>query len=223
MPVIDNVHLCLSVEQVLHRRRIHYTSELRPQVMSILHELLSTVGSLLAPTFAYELYPITYVGDDLLCLDEGIVFHGSLLARFLAGARQMAAVVCTIGPHLEAKVDEYFAQNEQLRGLILDHIGTAALDSLTIEICQFMKQEASSHGYKASGSLSPGVLDWPILEHRHLFELVPADQICVHLTSLGMMVPRKSISMAIGMGPDITTWTQAEVCARCSLKKTCSL
>lgn len=221
MPVIGNVTLCLSEEQVLHRRRFRYTSKLRLQVMGILHELLITVSDLLAPAFAYELHLITRVGDDLLCLDDGTVFHGSLLPRLLARARQMAAVVCTIGPRLEAKVDEYFDQNEQLRGLILDHIGTAALDCLTTEVCQFMKREASSQGYKVGGPLSPGVLGWPILEQRHLFELVPAEQIGVRLTSLGMMVPRKSISMVIGMGPDMTTWTQAEVCAGCSLKKTC--
>ena len=39
--------------------------------------------------------------------------------------------------------------------------------------------------------------------------------------SSGMMVPRNSVSMVIGIGPRMATWTRAEVCARCSLKETC--
>jgi len=35
------------------------------------------------------------------------------------------------------------------------------------------------------------------------------------------MVPRKSISMVIGIGPQMTTWTKAEACASCNLSKTC--
>jgi len=169
------------------------------------------------------LYLLAGINGDLLCLESGIAFHGSAVTQFLAGARQIAAVVSTIGPRLETKVDKYFAHDEQLRGLILDDIGTAALDSLTMEICQFMKRVASTQGYEAGGPLSPGQLDWPLIEQRQLFQLVPADQIGVRLTSSGMMVPRKSISMVIGMGAKIRTWTQAEICARCSLRETCSI
>lgn len=213
MSVIGSVTLHLGMEQVLRRGGLSCGAKLRPQVMSILHELLTTVGDFLAPVIAYELHLISRIGDDLICLDEGTVLRGSSLSQFLVQAREIAVVACTIGPSLEEKVNDYFAHNEQLRGLILDHIGTAALDCLTEEACQFIKREASSQGYKSGGPLSPGQLDLPILDQWHLFQLVPADQIGVHLTSAGMMVPLKSISMVIGIGPRMTSWTQPEICA----------
>jgi len=43
----------------------------------------------------------------------------------------------------------------------------------------------------------------------------------VSLTSSGIMVPRKSASMVMGIGPKMTRWTEAEVCARCNLRETC--
>ena len=87
--------------------------------------------------------------------------------------------------------------------------------------CQFMKQEALPLGYEVVGSLSPGQLNWPIIEQCRLFQLVPTVQIGVHLTYLGTIVHRKSISMVIGMGLERTAWTRAKICNLCNLNKTC--
>ena len=108
-----------------------------------------------------------------------------------------------------------------MQALILDGIGSAAVDSLAQEACHFINREASSHGHQASSPISPGMPGLPISEQWQLFQLVPAEQIGVHLTSSAMMVPRKSVSMIIGIGPDMPTWTQAEVCNRCGINKTC--
>jgi len=221
MPIMRNITLNLDKKQVLRRSGLCYSSKLQLQVMSILQELLVMLGDLLAPAIVYELHLISFVSDDLVCLDNGIVFHGSSLSQFLVRAREIAVVVCTIGPTLEKKVNDYFTHNEPLRGLILDHIGTAALDSLAAKACEFINREASFQGYKSGAPFSPGQLDSPILDQWHLFELVPAEQIGVQLTSMGMMVPRKSISMVIGMGSKMTTRTRADICNRCSLKETC--
>jgi len=43
----------------------------------------------------------------------------------------------------------------------------------------------------------------------------------VSLTASGVLVPSKSVSVVIGIGAQMTRWTQAEVCARCSLRETC--
>jgi hypothetical protein len=43
-----------------------------------------------------------------------------------------------------------------LRGMLLDGIGSAAVDSLTEEACKLIADEASSRGYEASSPISPG-------------------------------------------------------------------
>lgn len=221
MSVIDNIPLTIGIEQVLRRQGIQNCLKLQPHLMVLLRQLLSTVNELLEPAIAYESHTITEVRHDRLCLEDGTVLCSSLLSSLLAQARELGVVVGTIGPHLEEKVASYFGSNEPLRGLLLDGIGSAAVDCLAQEACQFMNREASSHGYNASSPLSPGMSGWPISEQRHLFRLVPAEQIGVYLTSSAMMVPLKSISMVIGIGPNMPTWKQAEVCDRCRLKETC--
>jgi len=224
MPIIRDIRLSLEANQVLRREGFREYSKIRPEIKSLILELLASVkkAHFLEPAVAYEIYSITAVKRSELWLEGKAALRGPLLPSVLAEAKELVAMVCTIGPKLEEKVADCFGKNEPLRGLLLDGIGSAAVDSLTQEVCKFMASEALSRGYQASSPINPGMPGLPITEQWQILELVPAEEIGVSLTSSGMMVPRKSVSMVIGLGPQMMTWTQAEVCARCNLEKTCS-
>lgn len=224
MPVIRDVPLKLGMEEVLRREGIREYSGLRPELKKVLSELLAEVRKkhLLEPAIAYAIHHIAKLRHDHLYLENGVVLHGSLIPSILAGVQELATAVCTIGPRLEKKAAYYFGEKEPLRGLLLDGIGSAAVDSLAREVCNHIKHESSLRGYQASSPLSPGMPGLPITEQQQLFRLVPAKEIGVSLTEAGVMVPIKSVSMVIGIGSKMATWTQAEVCARCSLRTTCA-
>jgi hypothetical protein len=63
--------------------------------------------------------------------------------------------------------------------------------------------------------------DFALTEQQNLLELVGADKIGVTLTASGVLVSRKSTFVVVGIGPQMTRWTQAEVYARCSLRESC--
>jgi hypothetical protein len=224
MPVVRDIALSLDIEEVLRRGRIGGRSKLRAQMVTLLCEMLDQVDAShwLEPVMAYEVYAVNGVQPDGLCLENNALLHGSLLTSVLSSAKELALAVCTIGPKLEERVTECFESDEPLRGVLLDGIGSAAMDALTQEVCRFMVHKVSSQGHQASSPLYPGMRGFPISEQWQLFQLVPAAAIGVSLTSLGVMVPRKSVSMVIGIGPRMVNWTQAEACARCNLKKTCA-
>ena len=92
-------------------------------------------------------------------------------------------MVCTIGVKLEKQVTNYFNWDEPLRGVLLDGVGSAAVDLQTEEVCKLMTTEASSRGYQASSPISPGMASLPITEQRQLLKIVPAREIGVSLTS----------------------------------------
>jgi len=223
MPVIYDIRLNLDMEQVLRRQGIRDRAKLRPQFTTLSRELLDIINELhlLRPAIAYELHPVVQVSNDKLWLGSGMVLQGCLLARLLGSAVELAAIVCTIGPHLEEKVADYFAQNDPLRAVLLDGIGSAAVDILAQEACKLVQREAALRGYEASSPFSPGMHGFPLTAQWTLLRLVPAGQIGVHLTSSAMMVPCKSTSMVLGLGPEMPTWTQAEACQRCNLNSTC--
>jgi len=223
MPVIRDIHLSLKTKEVLRREGIKEYSKLKPELKSLICELLASIKNthLLEPAIAYEIYSITEVCQDQLSLEGDTAVHGPLLPSVLPEAKELAVVVCTIGPKLEKEVTDYFHKKEPVRGLLLDGIGSAAVDSLCQEACKFMMHEASSHGYQASSPFNPGMPGFPITEQWQLFQLVPTEEIRLRLTPSGMMVPQKSASMVIGIGPQMITWTQVEICTRCNSRKTC--
>jgi hypothetical protein len=223
MPVIRDIPLSLKTGEVLRREGFRGHSKVRPEIKILIRELLASISNahLLEPAIAYGIYTITELSQRQLSLEGKPVVHDSLLSSLLPSAKELAVAVCTIGPKLEKQVTDYTSRGEPLRGTLLDGIGSAAVDSLTKEVCKFVERKASSRGYEASSPISPGMPGLPITEQWQLLKLVPAGEIGVSLTSAGIMVPRKSVSMVMGIGPQMAKWTRAEVCARCHLKKTC--
>jgi hypothetical protein len=223
MPVIGDIPLRLKIAEVLRREGFRKHTKIRPEIKNLILELLARVQQdhLLEPAVAYEIYAITEMSRRQLSLEGKRVVHGALLPSLLAEAKELVTVVCTIGPKLEKRAANYFNRDKPLEGLLLDGIGSAAVDSLVEEVCKFMTAEALSRGYQASSPISPGMPGFPMTEQWQLIKMVPVQKIGVSLTSSGVMVPRKSASMVIGIGPQMRRWTPAEVCTRCNLKKTC--
>ena len=223
MPVVRDIRLELGIEDVLCREGIGDQRNPRPQIMNLLKEILGEVKSskLLAPSLAYEFYPINRFLTDRVKLKGGAQIQGTLVPTLFSKADELGIAVCTIGPGLEVKSTNYFKQGKELHGLLLDGIGSAAVDALCWKVCHILGEEASSHGYQASSPVNPGMPGLPISEQKYLFELVPANQIGVSLTSGYMIVPRKSASLVIGAGTKMPRWTPESACARCNLNKIC--
>jgi len=223
MPVIRDIPLRLKTSEVLRRQGLGGGAKVRPEIKLLIRELLASLkkARLLEPAVAYEFYKVDSMNGSQISLEGDKAIHGPLLPAIFPEAKELAVLLCTIGPRLEGQAADYFNQGEPLRGTLLDGIGSAAVDSLTEEVCKFIAEEASSRGYEASSPISPGMPGLPITEQWQLLKLVPAGEIGVSLTSSGIMVPRKSVSMVMGIGPKMAKWTRAEVCARCSLRETC--
>ena len=224
MPVIRDIPLSLDYnDELLRRQGVGEPSKVRPKIKKVITALLAEVakGYLLEPAVAYECYPITAMEPDRISLEGGKAIEGPLLPATFPEARELIVLIATIGPRLENQVTEYSKGGKALRGMVLDGIGTAAVDRLIPEALKLIAAEVASRGYEISSPVNPGMPGFPMTEQWNLLELAPASEIGVSLSSSGVLIPRKSASMIIGIGPKMTRWTRAQVCARCSLKKTC--
>jgi hypothetical protein len=224
MPLIRNVPLKLDYNQELLRRQgLGGGARVRPGIKKLITELLAEVekDALLEPAVAYEFYPIAAMGSERISLEGGKAIEGPLLPAIFPEARELIVLIATIGPRLEERVTAYSKGGEALRGMILDGIGTAGVDKLIPEAMSVLAAEVAERGYEVSSPVSPGMPGFPMTEQWSLLELAPAKEISVSLSSSGVLIPRKSTSMVIGIGPKMTRWTQAEVCRRCSLRESC--
>ena len=158
------------------------------------------------------------VHHESIVLDEGVVLEGPLAARALAGSREVSAAVCTIGPALEVRVKELFSE-DPVRAMALDGAGTDALRQVSRFVARTIREEAGSRGWGSGMRAQPGQEGWSIRQQHLLFDLVPAVRIGVRLTDSALMIPQKSVSLVIGMGPDMQPHGVA--CDYCSKKERC--
>ena len=223
MPVIRDIPLNLNMQEVLRRQGLGERINVQPRIKDLTQELLAGVESwkLLAPTAAYEKYPVTGMNGNRISLEGDKAIHGPALPAFFPGAKELAVLIVTIGPNLEKRVSDYTKSKETLRSLLLDGIGSAAVDTLIPEALKFIAAEVAARGYELSSPVNPGMPGFPLTEQGNLLELSAASRIGVSLAPSGVMIPRKSASMVIGIGSEMIRWTQAEVCARCNLRQTC--
>lgn len=153
---------------------------------------------------------------DRLILAGGNELTGPLVTHHFAGAESLVAVVCTIGPHLEAFAA---SQPDPLRLLALDGLGNAAAEQLAQQVCARLAGEARDRHLQAGTPLSPGEPGWPVDPGQsQIFALVDPAVIGIQLTPAGMMIPKKSISFVVGLGRQVS---QVHLCDLCSLKETC--
>jgi len=214
MPIIRDIRLRLHLDRVLRREGLPKNIQLNPAIKKVIFEMLKDIeqDSLLAPAIAYEILPV-----------EKIISDGRIpISSLISGSREIAASVCTIGNRLEMHVKRYIDNNEPLSALIMDGIGSAAVDMLSGEACNLIASVASSRSYMAGSPVSPGMQGLPITGQKYMFDLIPAGEIGVTLTDSGTMIPLKSVSMIMGLGPEMKRWKRVEVCATCHLRNTCS-
>ena len=155
---------------------------------------------------------------ERILLKGGKELASPLVAHHLAGAKQVVLAVCTIGLELEKLASSWMEENPLL-GLALDGLGNAAVEKVAQQVCAHIAERAKAKGLQASTPLSPGEPDWPVeVGQPQIFALLDPSQAGITLTSGGMMVPKKSISFVVGLGPEMA---QTDACEICSLKETC--
>jgi hypothetical protein len=218
LTTLADIRLSLEVAHILEGQGI--PPALAPlEVVAVAQEMLGEAQALLAPAALYAILPVRGLEHEQVALGPGATFSGSLAARALAGATELAVVVCTIGPALEDRMAALFAAGEPLQALALDGAGTAAVGQLAGMVGVRICDEATTRGLSVGMRASPGQEGWPITQQRVLFDLVPAGKIGVQLTPSCLMLPRKSVSFVVGLGPGLRA--DAVPCDFCSKRERC--
>jgi hypothetical protein len=215
---IADVQLALDVAHVLEGQGIP-PSQASPPLVATAEEVLGEARELLAPVALYTILPVRDFEHQQVVLDGGATFSGPLVARALAGAAEVAVAVCSIGPALDERVSALFAAGDPIRALALEGAGIAAVEQLAAMVGIRICDAATARGWSVGMRASPGQEGWPIQQQRVLFGLVPGEKIGVQLTSSCLMLPCKSVSFVVGLGPNLRADTVP--CDFCSKRERC--
>jgi len=159
------------------------------------------------------------IGDhDVLC--GGIRFAtGLLIARQLKTATALAAFVATAGPGLEAWSRQLLDDGELLKGYIADTLGSETAERAADRLMEELAAGAAERDWGLTNRFSPGYCGWNVAEQQPFFSLLPAGFCGVRLTPSSLMIPLKSVSGLIGLGPEASR--REYPCAICG-KQECS-
>ncbi len=126
-------------------------------------------------------------------------------------AKKVALCICTIGPALEEEINRLMGENEMVRALILDSLGSEAAEETAIQSDRILVEKAREMGLWPSKRFSPGYGKWDIREQKYVFQVLPGKDIGVSLTESCMMVPRKSVSFRINFYKDKNLTTRKKI------------
>jgi hypothetical protein len=173
----------------------------------------------LKPRTCVARFRVNGIQHHRLKLENDHCLSGPLITQQLAASSEIVAALCTIGPQLEAHISQVMP-TDLMRGLALDGVGSAAVEALANALCSQLEMEAKAAGMQTTVPLSPGMEGWPVeVGQQEIFALLEADSIGITLMPSQMMIPRKSLSMVVGVGRDVVQ--SGSACDYCTMKDTC--
>jgi len=146
---------------------------------------------------------------------------GKKILAYVKGADKICVFVVTINARLEAEASRLMESGDHLRGYLLDRIGSFAVENTAENFENNLRVKHIVENKSISTRFSPGYCEWPTSEQKKLDKILPFKKAGIKLTGSFMMVPKKSISGIIGIGPAKAFAKKRSQCSICD-KKDCS-
>ncbi len=190
-----------------------------PRLIEVSEKAIETSLQLLEPQILVEELEVISYQHEILELENDKKLSGPLVTGHLVGARSVIGAVCTVG----SKIDQYASEvmeEDIVLGLAIDGVGSAAVEALANAVCKQIELEAAENKYQTTIPLSPGMIGWDVeIGQPLIFDIMEPAKIGVELTPYHLMIPRKSLSMLIGVGPGINSGEK--ICDYCAMRETC--
>ena len=188
-----------------------------PDVEALLAEALELGSALIAPRAVVRWLRCTARGHDMLGLEDTVLVVPGIDAAW--GAVEWVGVaICTIGAALEERASALWDARELPLAMMLDSVGSGAVESLAEHVNDLLCAEGVPHGLHVTNRVSPGYGDWDVSDQRRVFALCPGDPVGVTLNEACFMTPTKSISLVVGAGRAARVDHYFSQCARCWMR-----
>jgi hypothetical protein len=205
--IIENIKIKIAEEEVA--RYLGYqkdlVTDLNSDLKEVIDEEISQAYSLLETKGIYRLLSLKSISPEgVIFTESGYQFSvNTNVIKFLENAEYLLLAVVTIGPKMEQSVKENFNQNQYLRAMVRDAIGTVAVKTAGQWLNHYIEERSLQEGFELSRYFEPGSGDWGIQEQMKIFQILQPEKIGVTLNSSYMMQPAKSLSWIRGMGHNL--------------------
>lgn len=190
-------------------------------------DALDRALDLLDPVVVYDWVEVRGVEGETVRVRTGNArgethLHLGPHANLMEAARTALVSVNSIGQRLDDAVSDLNRKGDALAAYLLDCVGVVALSKVSDAASRMAEAKAETEGWGVGDRLSPGSLaGWDTAGQFEICGLLPLKAASISLTGSGLILPFKSASGMIGLGPGFKNKTVGSVCRLCSLKENC--
>ncbi|SHJ81571.1 hypothetical protein SAMN02745219_03407 [Desulfofundulus thermosubterraneus DSM 16057] len=190
---------------------------------SLVNEILQEAHRLARAEAVCRAVPVVKTTGREIFLEGGQALTSSLLVRLAGTARSLLLVVCTLGHMIDRRVEEYNRKGLAAHAYFLDIAGTCLIEAAGRQLVEKIKTQLEACGFKSTIPLGPGHSYWKSLQdQRIIYDLVNPAKIGVTILKSGIMLPKKSVSMVMGIGRELPPSAENH-CYYCSIRRKCPL
>jgi len=221
MPILDPPRLLIDEDAVLRGQGAdpHAIRQRSPKIVEMAGQALQDGTAYLEPQVLFHRLKVDAVKHERVLLENGHRLTGSLIANHLGPAEYVVLLLCTVGSRIDDQIAKVMNE-DMLYGLALDGVGSAAVEALANAACKHFEDEAAASGLQSSIPLSPGMVGWDVQYGQpEIFAILDGSEAGVQLSPHAIMHPRKSLTMVIGFGKEMTF--AGKTCDFCAMNETC--
>jgi len=171
------------------------------RIESLVQEYADNICHLIEPSYSYVIRDINAVRGSRVFIEGSITFRSNIIAQLLKDCPKVAVFVLTVGGRLGEVVRQLSEDGLMVQAAVLDAIGSDTAETLAHVVQDIIATEAEAEGLGISLRFSPGYCDWRVSQQKMVFRAMGGDTAGVRLTGGCLMIPQKSISGIIGIGP----------------------
>jgi len=187
------------------------------RISSLIDDYAEHAHYLINPLYSYVIKDVEWARGSIALIEDSIIFKSQVITKLLEHCQQVAMFLVTIGEYLEETTSQLTKDGLVLQATVLDAIGSGAVEKVADFVQDKIKEIAEAQGLVTSQRFSPGYCDWNIGQQRMLFYALAGNTLGVRLTGDCLMIPQKSISGIIGIGPssdDVENYNPCKTCTK---------
>jgi len=211
-----DVDIEIDKDQICHYIGYDDNHNLSARIASLIDDYTEHAHYLINPLHSYVIKDVEWARGSISLIEGSVIFKSRIIARLLERCPQVAIFVVTIGKYLEETAFQLARDGLILQATVLDAIGSDAVEKVADFVQDRIKEMAEAQGLVTSRRFSPGYCDWNVGQQRMLFYALTGNTLGVRLTGECLMIPQKSISGIIGIGPSIDDVENYNPCKTCT-------
>jgi hypothetical protein len=200
MPRIQNLKIEIPRLDVL--KRLHYNvykTSVSGDIDYLIDKMMEDAYILIGTKAVYKDFAVAGRAEGEITL-QGTDFRivGREVSGILKHSFKVTLMAVTIGEDLPNRSHQYMAEGKNTEGVILDAVGSEAVEALAEKLGSVVLRNALLEGALTTKRYSPGYGDWNVVEQKGLLKAVGAEEIGITLNPACLMIPEKSVSAVIG-------------------------